>query len=101
MAGAVAALVPAAGRGERLGPGSPKALRELAGAPILVHAVHALASSRQVDLIVIAAPAEEVESVRALVGQQDWPCDVSVVAGGDSTEAKAPTWRNPVISEIR
>lgn len=86
MAGAVAALVPAAGRGERLGPGSPKALRELAGAPILVHAVHALASSRQVDLIVIAAPEADVESVRALVGQQDYPCDVSVVAGGDTRQ---------------
>lgn len=86
MAGAVAALVPAAGRGERLGPGSPKALRELAGAPILVHAIRALASSRQVGLIVIAAPETELESVRALVGQQDYPCDVSVVAGGETRQ---------------
>lgn len=86
MSGFVAALVPAAGRGERLGPGSPKALRDLAGAPMLVHAVHALAASRQIDLIVIAAPDDEVESVRALMGQSDYACDVSVVAGGQTRQ---------------
>ena len=86
MSGEVAALVPAAGRGERLGPGAPKALRELAGAPMLVHAVHALASSRQVDLIVVAAPQDDVESVRALIGQQTYPCEVSVVTGGETRQ---------------
>ena len=50
--GRTAALVPAAGRGERLGAGVPKALRSIGGTPILVHAVHALASSRVVDLVV-------------------------------------------------
>lgn len=53
---------------------------------MLLHAIHALASSRQVDLIVVAAPADEVESVRALVGQQDSPCEVSVVAGGETRQ---------------
>ncbi|NUP48799.1 MAG: 2-C-methyl-D-erythritol 4-phosphate cytidylyltransferase, partial [Catenulispora sp.] len=35
--GRVAVIVPAAGRGERLGPGAPKALRALGGLPLLVH----------------------------------------------------------------
>lgn len=86
MGGLVAALVPAAGRGERLGPGAPKALRELAGAPILVHAVRALASSRQVHLIVVAAPQDEIEMVRGLMAQQDLACDVSVVTGGETRQ---------------
>ena len=75
-------LVPAAGRGERLGPGTPKALREIAGVPMLVHAVHALAASPAVDLVVIAAPESEVEHVSGLVGRSTFNAEVSVVSGG-------------------
>jgi 2-C-methyl-D-erythritol 4-phosphate cytidylyltransferase len=74
--------VPAAGRGERLGPGTPKALREIAGVPMLVHAVHALAASPAVDLVVIAAPESEVEHVSGLVGRSTFNAEVSVVSGG-------------------
>jgi len=49
-----AAIVPAAGRGERLGPGAPKALRTIADAPILLHAVRGLLDSGAVDLVVVA-----------------------------------------------
>ncbi|MGZ4617035.1 MAG: 2-C-methyl-D-erythritol 4-phosphate cytidylyltransferase, partial [Actinomycetes bacterium] len=38
----VGALLPAAGRGERLGAGVPKALRTVRGEPLLVHAVRGL-----------------------------------------------------------
>ena len=62
-----AAVVPAAGRGERLGPGAPKALRSIGGVPMLVHAVRALASARSIDLVVIAAPEDGVDSVTALL----------------------------------
>jgi 2-C-methyl-D-erythritol 4-phosphate cytidylyltransferase len=80
--GRVAALVPAAGRGERLGPGAPKALRQLAGLPMLVHAVHALAQARTVGLVVVAAPPDEVAGVRQLLGSYELPADVRVIAGG-------------------
>lgn len=82
--GRVAALVPAAGKGERLGPGAPKALREIAGTPMLVHAVKALAASPMVEVVIVAAPEASVEEVRALLSRQDFSADVSVVAGGDS-----------------
>ena len=82
--GRVAALVPAAGRGERLGPGAPKALREIAGTPMLVHAVKALAASPMVDLVVVAAPTESVEQVRSLLIGSEIGAEVSVVAGGDT-----------------
>ena len=62
-----AAVVPAAGRGERLGPGAPKALRELGGVPLLVHAVRALSRSRAVTLVVVVAPADGVAQVRSLL----------------------------------
>jgi 2-C-methyl-D-erythritol 4-phosphate cytidylyltransferase len=82
--GRVAALVPAAGKGERLGPGIPKALREIAGTPMLVHAVKALAASPMVEVVIVAAPEVSVEEVRSLLSQQEFSADVSVVAGGDS-----------------
>lgn len=82
--GRTAALVPAAGRGERLGPGTPKALRQLAGVPMFVHAVNALTESRAVDLVIVAVPAASVDEVSALLVQQQFSADVSVVAGGDT-----------------
>ncbi|MEZ0094637.1 2-C-methyl-D-erythritol 4-phosphate cytidylyltransferase [Streptacidiphilus sp. EB129] len=85
-------MVPAAGRGERLGPGAPKALRELGGVPLLVHAVRALARSRAVSLVVVVAPPDGVERVRALLDQHGldgsdsaWVtgnAGITVVAGG-------------------
>ena len=80
----VAAIVPAAGRGERLGPGAPKALRLLGGAPLLVHAVRALSRARSVDMVVVAAPPVEVASVRALLADHELGAEVEVVAGGST-----------------
>jgi 2-C-methyl-D-erythritol 4-phosphate cytidylyltransferase len=77
--GDVAVLVPAAGAGVRLGPGGPKALRLLDGEPLLVHAVRRVAAAPSVRLIVIAAPAAEVDAVRALLAPV---APVHVVAGG-------------------
>jgi len=77
----VAAIVPAAGRGTRLGPGPPKALRDLAGVPMLVYAARALAAARLVDRVVVAAPPDEVAAVSTLLASAV-PADVLVVAGG-------------------
>jgi len=78
----VAAIVPAAGRGERLGPGQPKALREIGGVPMLVHAVRALSRARLIDLVVVAAPPDDVAEVKALLALHEVGAEVSVVAGG-------------------
>jgi 2-C-methyl-D-erythritol 4-phosphate cytidylyltransferase len=83
----VAGLVPAAGRGERLGPGIPKALREIGGQPLLVHAVRALSAARSVELVVVAAPADEVASVRAVLAGLPGGAEVRVVPGGLTRQA--------------
>lgn len=54
---AVVALIVAAGRGERLGSSRPKALVELAGAPLLQWSLAALRDVQEIDRIVIALPA--------------------------------------------
>jgi 2-C-methyl-D-erythritol 4-phosphate cytidylyltransferase len=82
--GDVAVLVPAAGAGVRLGPGAPKALRRLAGEPLLVHAVRRIAAAPSVHTIVVAAPVAEIESVRALLAPI---APVTVVAGGAERQA--------------
>ncbi len=81
-----AAIVPAAGRGERLGPGAPKALRLLGGAPLLVHAVRALSASHSIDVIIVAAPIDQLDFVRNLLDQPDLSTEVEVVAGGESRQ---------------
>ena len=81
-----AAIVPAAGRGERLGPGEPKALRELAGQPLLVHAVRALAEARTVAVIVVAAPLDEESRVSRLLLPVVGDTELHVVAGGESRQ---------------
>jgi len=81
-----AVLVPAAGRGERLGVGVPKALAELAGEPLLVHAVRRLARSRSVALIVVAAPPHALDDVRDLLKSTVGDVPLTVVAGGSSRQ---------------
>ena len=77
--GDVAVLVLAAGSGVRLGAGVPKALRPLAGEPLLVHAVRRVAEAASVRSIVVAAPPDGVETVRRLLAPV---APVAVVAGG-------------------
>jgi 2-C-methyl-D-erythritol 4-phosphate cytidylyltransferase len=77
--GDVAVLVPAAGAGLRLGPGGPKALRLLAGEPLLVHAIRRVAAAASVRQIIVAAPAVEVDAVCSLLAPI---APVTVVAGG-------------------
>jgi len=51
--------------------------------PLLVHAVRTLAAARTVDLVVVAAPPDDVEQVRRLLGSYDQlGAQVDVVAGG-------------------
>lgn len=78
----VAAIVAAAGQGLRLGPGGPKALQLLAGEPMLVHAVRALAAARDIDLVVVAAPPDRLEETRALLREEHHGAELDVVAGG-------------------
>ncbi|MBK9738348.1 MAG: 2-C-methyl-D-erythritol 4-phosphate cytidylyltransferase [Actinobacteria bacterium] len=79
-------MVPAAGRGERLGPGMPKALRPLGGIPMLVHAVRALAASHTVDIVVVAAPEDSAERVASMLAEQSFQAEVVVVTGGETRQ---------------
>ncbi|MFJ1595165.1 2-C-methyl-D-erythritol 4-phosphate cytidylyltransferase [Kitasatospora albolonga] len=83
-----AAVIPAAGRGIRLGPGAPKALRALGGTPMLIHAVRAMAASRAVSLVVVVAPPDGAPEVKHLLDEHALPerTDYLVVPGGDTRQ---------------
>jgi 2-C-methyl-D-erythritol 4-phosphate cytidylyltransferase len=83
-----AAVIPAAGRGVRLGPGAPKALRALSGIPMLIHAARALAASRGVSLVVVVAPPDGAPEVKGLLDVHPLPerAEVLVVPGGSTRQ---------------
>ncbi|WHM38058.1 2-C-methyl-D-erythritol 4-phosphate cytidylyltransferase [Streptomyces sp. BPTC-684] len=83
-----AAVIPAAGRGVRLGPGAPKALRALNGTPMLIHAVRAMAASRAVSLVVVVAPPDGATEVKNLLAEHALPerTDFVVVPGGETRQ---------------
>ena len=57
----VAALVLAAGRGERLGAERPKAFVQVAGKALLVHALSAVAAAQEIDQVIpVLGPADEL-----------------------------------------
>jgi 2-C-methyl-D-erythritol 4-phosphate cytidylyltransferase len=87
LRGDVAVLVPAAGLGTRLGPGAPKALRDLGGASLLVHAVRRLGRAVSVGCVVVAAPVGLAEEVRAaLVNEIEPGLRLLVVEGGSTRQ---------------
>ncbi|HLT10181.1 MAG TPA: 2-C-methyl-D-erythritol 4-phosphate cytidylyltransferase [Micromonosporaceae bacterium] len=87
LRGDVAVLVPAAGLGTRLGPGAPKALRDLAGASLLVHAIRRVVAAPSVGCVAVAAPPEHAEHARTLLADLV-PAGVhlAVVPGGETRQ---------------
>ncbi len=77
------AVVPAAGSGERLAAGAPKAFVNLGGRPMLEHAIEGLRNSGVVDRIVVAVPPKRTDQAKLVFGG-----DAVIVAGGaDRTES--------------
>jgi 2-C-methyl-D-erythritol 4-phosphate cytidylyltransferase len=70
-------VVPAAGSGERLAAGVPKAFYRLDGRTLIERAVEGLLISGVVDHIVVAVPADRLDEAKLALGDQ-----AEVVAGG-------------------
>ena len=83
-AASVAAVVAAAGRGDRLGGDVPKAFRPLGGLPMVAHAVAALAAAPSVDLVVVAVPPTHVGRAESLLVGRHGGASLRVVEGGGS-----------------
>lgn len=73
----IVAVVPAAGSGERLGAGIPKAFVDLGGCTMLERAVDGLLGSGVIARVVVATPADRVEETAELLHGR-----ATVVEGG-------------------
>ncbi|MFZ0833424.1 MAG: 2-C-methyl-D-erythritol 4-phosphate cytidylyltransferase [Mycobacterium sp.] len=71
------AVVPAAGSGDRLGAGTPKAFVRLGGQTLLERALAGLRDSGAVDAVVVAVPPDRTDEAKLILG-----ADATVVAGG-------------------
>jgi 2-C-methyl-D-erythritol 4-phosphate cytidylyltransferase len=96
------AILVAAGRGERMGAGRPKAFLAVAGQTLLVRSARALRAAPSVGAIVAVVPEGEVDGARALLEASVPGC--RVVAGGarrqDSVQAgldAVPDWDGVVL----
>ncbi|MGA8330858.1 MAG: 2-C-methyl-D-erythritol 4-phosphate cytidylyltransferase [Mycobacterium sp.] len=78
MTGTVA-VVPAAGSGERLAAGVPKAFYQLDGRTLVERAIDGLLKSGVVDHVVVAVPPDRTDRAKLILGG-----DATVVAGGDN-----------------
>ena len=77
--GRVAAIIPAAGSGVRLGADVPKAFLALGGLSLLTRS--ALAMSTVADVLIIAAPADGLDEAGLQLAQVD--AEIHIVAGGE------------------
>ncbi|KZS67852.1 2-C-methyl-D-erythritol 4-phosphate cytidylyltransferase [Mycobacterium pseudokansasii] len=75
--GPVVAIVPAAGSGERLAVGVPKAFYQLDGQTLVERAVESLLESKVVDNVVVAVPPDRTDEAKLILGLK-----AMVVAGG-------------------
>ena len=78
-----AALVPAAGRSERMG-GTDKLTAPLCGVPVLLRTLRALDEAALIDEIVVAVSPERLEEIAALCAGANVKTPLRVVEGGGS-----------------
>ena len=82
------AIVVAAGAGERLGAGRPKAYVRVAGEPLLLWSLRAFAQCRSVDRVVVVLPPEDTQDAPSLVRRAGFAeAQVAFCSGGTTRQA--------------
>ncbi len=84
--GRIAAILPAAGLGTRMGAETPKQFLELNGTPIVILSLRRIAACPQVTDIIVATRTDEVARLEERIKQEKCKQSVRVVKGGDSRQ---------------
>jgi 2-C-methyl-D-erythritol 4-phosphate cytidylyltransferase len=82
----IAAILPAAGLGTRMGHETPKQFMELDGVPLVIFTLRRIASCPLITQIIVATRGDEVERLNARVRLEKFNQDVRVIKGGDSRQ---------------
>jgi len=82
----IAAILPAAGLGTRMGAETPKQFLELDGVPLVLFTLRRLAACEAITDFLIATRAEEMAALEMRVRQEGLGRPVRVVRGGDSRQ---------------
>jgi 2-C-methyl-D-erythritol 4-phosphate cytidylyltransferase len=82
----IAAILPAAGLGTRMGAETPKQFLELDGAPIAIRTLRRIASCELVTDIIVATRADNLAQLSERIAQEKFKQKVQVVRGGDSRQ---------------
>ena len=82
----IAAILPAAGLGTRMGAETPKQFLELDGVPIVILSLRRIASCDLVTDIIISTRADEVTKLEERIRAEKFKQTVRVVKGGDSRQ---------------
>ena len=77
-----AAIIVAAGRGQRAGGGLPKQLRPLGGRPVLLWSVDALHGHPEIDQCVLVVPIGQIDAYRDLIDEE-----ITIIEGGETRSA--------------
>ena len=87
----VAVVIPAGGRGRRMGGATPKQFLRLGGVPVLQRTVAAFDALREVGMIVIVVPPSHIARTRTLVRRAGFRKVAAIVAGG--RERQDSVWK--------
>lgn len=79
-------VVPAAGKGTRLGSSLPKALIPILNKPMIVWTVNALEQTPIVDAIVLVAPDDAINEFENLREENGWQKVTAIVVGGTNRQ---------------
>lgn len=82
----IAAILPAAGLGTRMGSDVPKQFLEIDGAPIVLLTLRRLAESRSIHEFLISTRAEELDAFEQRLSKEKLGVPVQIVKGGESRQ---------------
>jgi 2-C-methyl-D-erythritol 4-phosphate cytidylyltransferase len=95
----IAAILPAAGLGTRMGAETPKQFLELDGVPIVILSLRRIASCDLITEIIVATRADGIAKLEERIVAEKFKQKVRVVRGGDSRQESVATALNEVAND--